>query len=207
MSEILPSTARQYPRLEELTLNFSNSVNRQIISFILGDEGEKIPLQYAIFHFKLIDLIIEYMKEVLAGGKVQEEKLIRCIDSARCFYSYSEKQSKRIHSTIILNNLQRIFNAITSQDLDENRHEMLIFYSFSFVLSNYKYNLTILRPIGKILYWMSKIFHASLTNSLLKLQISAFMVEEFERILGRSELSEDGFVDEFKYWVRKSDQY
>ncbi len=58
---------------------FYTQINRELLSFIFGDTGEKMVLQFTLFHFKLIDLAVEYMKELLSGIKTQEDSLIRSL--------------------------------------------------------------------------------------------------------------------------------
>jgi hypothetical protein len=57
----------------------------------------------------MINLLTQYINQILDGNKILEDKLIKVIDCLRTFYMYFNKKCKITHKKVRMDNLQQFY--------------------------------------------------------------------------------------------------
>jgi hypothetical protein len=93
-----------------MILTICSEINKALLDYIFSDKTGKIVEVYAHLHIKIVDMSISFIKKMINGNKVLEDKLVKAFDCLRSFYIYFNRKSKIIHQKQHINNLKIIYN-------------------------------------------------------------------------------------------------
>lgn len=152
-----------FPEMEQMVLGILGDVNKTLLDYIFGDSSGKMVEIYAHLHAMTIDLTISFIKKIINGNKVLEDKLVNAFDCLRMFYAYFSRKLKVTHRHIQINNMKRFYSLtenFPSAIGTNNKNSQLISFVVSFILTGYKHSLSILKSVTRLIFELNRIFNS-----------------------------------------------
>jgi hypothetical protein len=102
---LLSQHLKHYPKLEDQVISSYQAINKEILLYIYDNPQQQVADICSVLSFTMVDLLAEYILQVMGGNKLIEDKLVKVVDAGRFLMAFLNRKVHIKHRPNIIRNL------------------------------------------------------------------------------------------------------